>query len=206
MGGSASPIAVLLVSGDAVLRAAWSRSLSQLPERTGQEIVEAPSVKDAGGVGGPDDPALILLDVGDAAAPEIAAIVAGLDGATRLVVVGTADPGSVRSVLGAGARGYLFPTDHRPDEPGSALPAADRPPTLAWMRVCTAAGAVTELSAREIQVLQGVADGRTNGDIAADLRLSPLTVKSHLARIGRKLGTGDRAHAVLLALRAGVIS
>ena len=45
-----------------------------------------------------------------------------------------------------------------------------------------------------------------NGDIAAALQLSPLTVKSHLARIGRKLGTGDRAHAVLLALRAGVIT
>ncbi len=75
-----------------------------------------------------------------------------------------------------------------------------------WTRVRTASGSVTELSAREIEVLQGVADGRSNGDIAAELRLSPLTVKSHLARIGRKLGTGDRAHAVLLALRAGVIT
>jgi DNA-binding NarL/FixJ family response regulator len=69
-----------------------------------------------------------------------------------------------------------------------------------------ASGSMIELSAREVEVLQGVADGRSNGDIAAELRLSPLTVKSHLARIGRKLGTGDRAHAVLLALRAGVIT
>ena len=37
------------------------------------------------------------------------------------------------------------------------------------------------------------------------LSLSALTVKSHLARIGRKLGTGDRAHMVALAMRAGVI-
>jgi DNA-binding NarL/FixJ family response regulator len=72
--------------------------------------------------------------------------------------------------------------------------------------VRTASGSVTELSAREIEVLQGVADGRSNGDIAADLRISPLTVKSHLARIGRKLGAGDRAQAVLLALRARVIT
>ena len=37
------------------------------------------------------------------------------------------------------------------------------------------------------------------------LGLSALTVKSHLARIARKLGTGDRAEMVALAMRAGVI-
>ena len=39
----------------------------------------------------------------------------------------------------------------------------------------------------------------------ATLSLSALTVKSHLSRIGRKLGTGDRAQMVALAMRAGVI-
>ncbi len=145
---------------------------------------------------------LILLEAGDAAS----AMVAALDRSARLVVVGTRDLGSVRSALGAGARGYLFPPNWQSVEPESGLPPADRPPSLAWTRVGTASGAVTELSAREIQVLQGVADGHSNSDIAVDLELSPLTVKSHLSRIGRKLGTGDRAHAVLLALRAGVIS
>ncbi|MDT7591579.1 MAG: hypothetical protein QOH45_1110, partial [Pseudonocardiales bacterium] len=37
------------------------------------------------------------------------------------------------------------------------------------------------------------------------MSLSPLTVKSHLARIGHKLGTGDRAHMVALTMRAGVV-
>ena len=36
--------------------------------------------------------------------------------------------------------------------------------------------------------------------------LSPLTVKSHLGRISRKLGTGDRAEIAMIALRAGVIT
>jgi DNA-binding CsgD family transcriptional regulator len=62
------------------------------------------------------------------------------------------------------------------------------------------------LSAREIEVLELVASGRSNRDIGAVLHLSALTVKSHLARIARKLGTGDRAEMVALALRAGVIS
>src|SRR3712207_7679149 len=41
--------------------------------------------------------------------------------------------------------------------------------------------------------------------IGEALNLSALTVKSHLSRIGRKLGTGDRAQMVALAMRAGVI-
>ena len=54
-------------------------------------------------------------------------------------------------------------------------------------------------------MLQHVANGRSNKEIGASLGLSALTVKSHLARIARKVGTGDRAEMVMLALRAGVI-
>jgi len=62
------------------------------------------------------------------------------------------------------------------------------------------------LSDREIEILTLVADGRSNKWIADLLTLSPLTVKSHLARISRKLGTGDRSHLVAIAMRAGLIS
>jgi len=41
--------------------------------------------------------------------------------------------------------------------------------------------------------------------IGDELGLSALTVKSHLARISRKLGTGDRAELVAIALRAGLL-
>jgi DNA-binding NarL/FixJ family response regulator len=63
-----------------------------------------------------------------------------------------------------------------------------------------------ELSARELEVLELVADGRTNKRIAEELSLSALTVKSHLARISRKLGTGDRSHLVAIAMRAGILA
>ena len=62
-----------------------------------------------------------------------------------------------------------------------------------------------ELSGREVEVLRLVADGQSNKQIGDELGLSALTVKSHLARIARKLGTGDRAEMVALAMRAGVI-
>lgn len=67
-------------------------------------------------------------------------------------------------------------------------------------------GADLDLSTRELEVLQAVADGCTNNEVGEALGLSGLTVKSHLARIGRKAGTGDRAQMVALAMRAGLIS
>ena len=61
------------------------------------------------------------------------------------------------------------------------------------------------MSGREIQIIEGIADGQSNQRIAKDLGVSPLTVKSHLARIGRKLGSGERAFMVATAMRAGLI-
>lgn len=58
-----------------------------------------------------------------------------------------------------------------------------------------------ELTARELSVLGLVADGRSNRQIGEHLELSALTVKSHLARISRKVGTGDRAEMVAYAIR-----
>lgn len=64
---------------------------------------------------------------------------------------------------------------------------------------------VTALSARELEVVRLVADGRSNKDIGVQLSLSALTVKNHLARIGRKMGAGDRAKIVAIACRGGLI-
>ena len=63
--------------------------------------------------------------------------------------------------------------------------------------------AVPELTALEVSVLKLVADGRSNRLIGEELGLSALTVKSHLARISRKLGTGDRAELVAISIRGG---
>lgn len=62
-----------------------------------------------------------------------------------------------------------------------------------------------ELTSREISVLELVAGGRSNRLVGEALGLSALTVKSHLARISRKLGTGDRAELVAIAFRAGLL-
>lgn len=63
----------------------------------------------------------------------------------------------------------------------------------------------SELTARELGVLRLVADGRSNRQIGEQLELSALTVKSHLARISRKVGTGDRAEMVAFAIRNALL-
>lgn len=62
-----------------------------------------------------------------------------------------------------------------------------------------------ELTARELGVLQLVSEGHTNREIGEALQLSALTVKSHLARISRKVGTGDRAEMVAMAIRSSLL-
>jgi DNA-binding NarL/FixJ family response regulator len=59
------------------------------------------------------------------------------------------------------------------------------------------------LADRELQVLRGMSQGKTNGQIGQELYLSEDTVKTHARRLYRKLGAHDRAHAVDLGWRAG---
>jgi DNA-binding NarL/FixJ family response regulator len=106
-----------------------------------------------------------------------------------IVLASSDDPYSVRAAVTAGVRSYLVSA-----APTGARPASER------------GDGVDTLSAREIQVLQLVAEGKSNKDIGVALGLSALTVKSHLARIARKLGTGDRAEMVATALRSGAIA
>jgi len=60
-------------------------------------------------------------------------------------------------------------------------------------------------SAREIEILELVADGLENEEIGKSLHLAPDTVKAHISRLLRKLGARSRTHAVALALRRGLI-
>ncbi len=63
----------------------------------------------------------------------------------------------------------------------------------------------TMLSAREREVLEQIATGATNPEIASRLYLSPHTIKEHTSSIYRKLGVRNRAEAVQHAQRLGLI-
>ena len=69
-----------------------------------------------------------------------------------------------------------------------------------------ASAATDPLTARELEVLQAIALGRSNGEIADELVISELTVKSHVGRIFTKLGLRDRPAAIVYAYDHGLVS
>jgi DNA-binding NarL/FixJ family response regulator len=62
------------------------------------------------------------------------------------------------------------------------------------------------LTVRQDQVMQLVADGCTNEEIAAELTVSTATVERHIEDIRHALGARNRAHAVWLSVRAGLLN
>lgn len=63
----------------------------------------------------------------------------------------------------------------------------------------------TQLTQREYQILVRIAEGLTNEEIGAGMFLSPDTIKTHLQRMFRRLGAHNRAHAVGIAYRNGLL-
>jgi len=61
------------------------------------------------------------------------------------------------------------------------------------------------LSEREVEILRLIASGCSNKQVAERLYISLSTVKTHLDDVYRKLGVADRAHAVAVALRLGIL-
>jgi DNA-binding NarL/FixJ family response regulator len=68
------------------------------------------------------------------------------------------------------------------------------------------AAAFAQLTARELEIVIAVASGRSNEEIAAEMFLSPFTVKTHANRAMTKVGAASRAQLVAYAYQAGLIS
>jgi DNA-binding NarL/FixJ family response regulator len=66
--------------------------------------------------------------------------------------------------------------------------------------------ALAELTDRELEITRLVAQGLTNGEIAGRLVISPLTAKTHVSNVLRKLGCRDRAALVALAYESGLVA
>ncbi|MEP7054429.1 MAG: response regulator transcription factor [Actinomycetota bacterium] len=181
-----------------------------------RDVIEAASIAEARAraASGARDVCVLDLGLPDGSGLELLADLRAA-GWTKLIVLSAADdPYSVRSAFVAGAQGYLL----KSASPHVVVDGVRRvldggvyaDPSVASLLAAGLRGGpvgegINELSGREVEVLKLVADGQSNKQVGELLGLSALTVKSHLARIARKLGTGDRAEMVALAMRAGVI-
>ena len=126
----------------------------------------------------------------------------------RILVLSTyAGDVQILRAIKAGARGYLLKGNVRTE-----LLAAIRtihaghkriPPEIAAELAEHAAD--DQLSSREIEVLRLIAAGNANKQIADKLSIGESTVKNHISNILSKLGANDRAHAVTIALKRGII-
>lgn len=129
--------------------------------------------------------------------------------AARIIVL-TTYRGDVQAVraLRAGAQGYLLKSSLRKEllEAIRAVMAGRRriPPEVAGE--IAEHSADSELTAREIEILKGVAAGNSNKVIAAHLSISEETVKTHMKSVLSKLDANDRTHAVTIALKRGILS
>ena len=139
----------------------------------------------------------------------------------RVIILTTFDHDEyVVEALRAGASGFLL-KDSPPDElvravrvvaAGDALLA----PTVTRRLLDRVAGTLTatrapnaqldQLTEREREVLELVARGRSNGEIAGQLRVSETTVKTHVSHMLEKLELRDRVQAVVLAYECGVVA
>ncbi|WFE51828.1 response regulator transcription factor [Micromonospora sp. WMMD1155] len=86
--------------------------------------------------------------------------------------------------------------DASADQSEAARPTSNALPTRASIG----------LTERELQVLLGMAEGKSNAEIGRELFVSEDTVKTHARRLFRKLGARDRAHAVAAGFRAGLVA
>jgi DNA-binding NarL/FixJ family response regulator len=130
----------------------------------------------------------------------------------RVLVLTTYDTdGYVVPAIEAGATGYLLKDAPRDELLRAVRAAADGTSVLApsvantLMNHVRTPPAPAIVSPRELEVLELVAAGNTNREIAAHLFISEATVKTHLLNIYAKLGVPDRASAVAEAFRRGLL-
>jgi len=113
----------------------------------------------------------------------------------------------IQKALQAGARGYMLKSMPPPElvEVIREVHAGKKtvPPAIA-VRLAEHLSEEA-LTAREIQVLEHVAGGNRNRDIAQQLFISEDTVKRHMKNIMQKLGANDRTQAITIAARRGII-
>jgi DNA-binding NarL/FixJ family response regulator len=211
-------ISVLVADDQRLVRSGFRMILRADPEI--DVIGEAGDGEEAVALARELKPDVVLMDIRMPKLDGIAAtrLLLQEEDAPRVLVLTTFDLDEyVYGALHAGASGFLLK-----DAPEEQLAAAIRVAAdggalfsagvtrrlierFAQLDTTAPPPGLDELSARESEVLQLIARGNSNAEIAAQLVLSEHTVKTHVARILQKLDLRDRTQAVIVAYESGLV-
>lgn len=207
---------ILLADDHAMVRKGLRKLLE---ERPGWQVLEAGDGREAVRIAEEAHPDIAVLDIampvlnGIEAARQIADRLPG----TRVAILSMhADEIYVAQALRAGATGYLLKESADTELLAGVAAVADGRPffspaveqlvdAAAWPGQEVRRDRYDSLSAREREIFQLVAEGRTNKAIASLLAISPSTVETHRARIMDKLDMHSAVEIVRYAVRRGVI-
>ncbi|MCR6661623.1 MAG: response regulator transcription factor [Luteimonas sp.] len=203
-----NPITVMAVDDHPLLLDGIKAALSEQPDM--ELVAEAMNGREAVDLFGVHRPDVTLMDL---QMPDMG----GLDALREIlgewpdarIVVLTTYRGDAQalSALKSGARGFMLKGMMRKDlrDTIRAVHAGRRViPTEIAMELAQHTGEDC-LSPREMQVLKELARGNANREIAESLNVTEGTVKAHMKSIMAKLGAKDRTHAVLIALKRGIL-
>jgi DNA-binding NarL/FixJ family response regulator len=201
-------IRVLAVDDHPVVRAGIAAMLANEPDLA--VVAEARNGAEAVALFEAHRPDVVLMDL---QMPEVGGVAAthairAIDPDARVVALTTYDgDADIHRALSAGACAYLI-KDAMIDQLVAAIRSAAAGKRVIPAPVASKLAEFTpraDLTARELEVLQHVAKGLGNKEIAQVIGRSTETVKAHLESIFRKLDAKDRAHAVTIALQRGFI-
>jgi DNA-binding NarL/FixJ family response regulator len=164
-----------------------------------------------------EHPDLVLLDVrmpGLGGLEATRRLVAQFPEAKVIMLTAADDRDQVAAAVSSGARGYLLKDVSHEELCAAVAHALDGidlvEPSLRRALVSREPARTgppqAQLTERELQVLTGMSQGKSNSAIGRELYLSEDTVKTHARRLFRKLGVNDRAQAVALGFRRGLVT
>ena len=204
---------IMLVDDHHLLRQSLKRQLEDLGHEVVADVADGTS---AISIALNKQPDIILMDISMAGGDGISACRAIMEADARQRIVMLTmhvETDLIRKSLKAGAIGYLT-KDATFDEVLKALQMACDgdviiSPEFAHALLDEAETSRTQqesiLSDREMEVLQLLAEGQSTPEIASNMFISQKTVKNHLASIYTKIDARDRTHAVIRAVKMGII-
>jgi DNA-binding NarL/FixJ family response regulator len=206
-------VRIMLVDDHHLLRQSLKRQLEDLGYEVVADVADGTS---AISIALNKQPDIILMDISMAGGDGISACRAIMEADARQRIVMLTmhvETDLIRKSLKAGAIGYLT-KDATFDEVLKALEMACDGDVIISPEFAHALLDETDdmrarqesiLSEREMEVLQLLADGQSTPEIAGSMFISQKTVKNHLASIYEKIDARDRTHAVIRAVKMGII-